>query len=487
MTRRSVYISFIAAGLALLHACKHEPQPIVKPPNGGYPDEVARIFLGKCATAGCHNATSYSAAGGLLLDSWEHLFDGGNTGAVVVPYNIDYSSLLYFINPDSSLGITAEPRMPVNGDPLSKEEYITIRDWIASGAPDKDGNIPFATNPDTRQKVYAIHQGCDMVAVIDVEKDVVMRYIPIGIQPYPESPTHLRMLPDGRYAFAAMWYDHQAYKIDTYTDKVVGAVNMGEMFWSVLQVSADGQKALLSNGDRFNLSLVNTATLQVQHLATNYEMVNPHGIAANAAFDTFYVTAMEGNTVYRYTNNNIKKISIDNKPLTTKSGATPDPYDIMMAPDYSKYFISCAKSNELRIMDTKTDALIKAINIGTQPQFMAMSRKQPYLFVSCMEDPRAEPGTRGSVYVINYNTLEVVKKMEGKMYQPHSIAVDDRNNKVYVFSRNQNYDGPAPHHEGPCSGRNGFYSIFNLNTLEPVTNKKYEILVDPFVADIRFR
>ena len=422
----------------------------------------------------------------MLLDSWEHLFDGADNGAVVVPYSTDHSSLLYFINPDSSLGIKAEPQMPVNQPPLTREEYLTIKEWIAEGAPDKNGNIPFASSPDTRQKIYAVHQGCDDVAVIDVEKNVVMRYISVGVKPYPESATYVSISPDGKYAYIAMWYDHKIYKIDTYTDKIIGSVSMGDMFWNVLHLSPNGESLVVTNGDFYDVMLVNTKTLQAEKLANN-DFVNPHGITSNASFDTFYATSQFGNTVYKFAKGYNKKISLDNNPLTTATGSTPDPYDIIMSPDYSRYFVACANSNELRILNSKTDSVVKVIPIGKQPQTMAVSRTKPYLFVCCMEDNSSVTGFRGSVYVIDYNTLEVVKKIDGKMFQPHSITVDDKDNTFYVFSRNQNYDGPAPHHQGPCSGRNGYYTVYNLNTLSEKNNKRYEVLVDPYISNIRFK
>ncbi|MBL7682903.1 MAG: hypothetical protein JNK00_06045 [Flavipsychrobacter sp.] len=487
MKRKLSYSIVLIGCCIILYACKHKPIQVSPADEyGNFPVEVGKIIVNKCATAGCHNAASYINSGGLLLDSWDHLFNGGNSGAVVVPYSIDYSSLLYFINPDSSLGITAEPRMPLNNTPLTEEEYITIRDWIASGAPDDKGSIPFADKADTRQKIYAIHQGCDEIAVIDVERNVVMRYVQIGIKPYPESATYIRIDKEGRYAYVSMWYDQRIYKIDTRTDKVIGFIDMGDLFWNVLQFSKDGQKIVVTNGDNFDLMQINTVTSQTQKL-TNNDFINPHGVASNASFDTFYVASMFGNTVYKFAQGYNKKISIDKLPLTTITGATPDPYDIIMSPDYSKYFISCAKSGEIRILDAKTDSIKKIIPVGAEPQAMVLSKNEPYLFVCCMEDNTVGAGFRGSVYVINYNTLEVVKKIQGKFFQPHSITVDEKNKIFYIFSRNQNYDGPAPHHQGPCSGRNGFYSIYNLNTLEPVNNKRYEVLVDPYMCDSRFK
>jgi DNA-binding beta-propeller fold protein YncE len=483
-TLRNIIKALPVSLLITTLACKHKPIEVKPGATGGFPDAISEVFIAKCATAGCHNAASYENAGGLLLDSWEHLFDGGNNGAVIVPYSVDYSPLLYFINTDSSMGPVAVPTMPLNHPPLSKEEYIRIRDWVANGAPDRNGNIPFADDAATRQKVYTIFQKCDLVAVIDAAKNVVMRYIPVGTKPFPESLTYIRTSPDGRYAYVCFWYSSDILKIDTHTDKVVAIYNAGYNFWGAMHISGDGQKIALTNGDNFELAVINTGTGAVQKF-TNTGMAYPLGLAPNAAFDTFYITSQYGNTIYRVTAGETKKISIDGQSLTTTSGNTPDPYDIILSPDGSKYFVSCEKSNEIRVFDRSSDQLIKVIPVGKQPRVMTMARSKPYLFVPCMEDDAAA-GFKGSVYIIDYNTLSVAGTITGKFYQPHTVSVDEAAGSVYIFSRNQNYDGPAPHHKGPCSGRNGYYNVYDLNTLQPKDDKRSEILVDPYISATRF-
>lgn len=464
-------------------ACKHESgvAPVAKG-DGNFTGEIGNIMLNKCATAGCHNSLSYTNAGGLLLDSWEHLFDGSSNGAVVVPYSSDYSSLMYFINTDSTLGPVALPTMPLNHTPLTKEEFLLIKKWIDEGAPDKNGNVAFASEPATRQKVYAIHQGCDMVAVIDAEKNVVMRYIPVGKKPFPEGATSLKISPDGRFAYVAFWFTDDVYKIDTHTDKVVSTIALNNNFWPAMAISGDGQTIAVSNTDNYQVSLINTTTTNTQYI-NNAMIVNPYGITGNAAFDTLYITSQFGNTIYKYTNGNVTTISVDGNALTTRTGNTPDPYEIGMSPDYSKYFVACDNSHELRVFNKQNDSLIKIIPVGTRPQSMTFCKTKPYVFVGCTEDDNTGI-FKGSVYVINYNTLEVVQVIKGEFYQPRGISVNEQNNTFYVFSRNQN--GPKPHHSGPCSGRNGYYQVYDLNTLAPKNGRRYEILVDPYMSAIRF-
>lgn len=468
-------------------ACKHnqDAQPDTTVPDN-FPAGIKEIVLNKCATSGCHNAASYTGAGGLLLDSWEHLFDGGSNGAVVIPYNTDNSSLLYFVNTNEQLGTTAQPTMPYNQPALSENEYILLRDWIANGAPDKNGNILFAADAATRQKIYTVQQGCDLVAVIDAAKNVVMRYIAVGKTYDTEQPNNIVMSPQGDYAYVSFWGANLIQKIDTRIDSVVAEVVTPRGFQKAIQISSDGSKLIACNWYAQDLLLIDATNMQViNNYGRDLQFIG--GFAADNA-GGFYATSQFGNTIYYISTNGSKQaISIDGQqPRQTTSATTPDPYRICMTPDRSKYFITCTNTNEVRVMNTATNELLAAIPVGANPQEMAMSTTGPYLFVSCMNDTVSKLEV-GSVYVINYQTNQVVKKIMDKFFQPYALAVDDKNGLCYVFSRNEDKNGPPPHHSGPCFGRNGFYQVYNINTLERHNNKRYEISVDPYGAVARFK
>ena len=456
-----------------------------------YPNEVAQIIITNCATDGCHNQQSYRNAGGLLLDSWEALMNGTNNGACVVPFSPENSSLLYYINTDSAEGIVAKPTMPINQTPLTKAQYKVLRDWIANGAPNIDGIVPFSEQATTRQKTVVTLQGCDKLGIIDGNQ-VIARYIPLGITPQIESPHAVRVSKDGAYAYISFLAGTVIQKVDLTSNQVLETIDIGTGSWNILHVSEDGNKLLVcdwqSNG---KLVLLQTKPLQVLKEfgggATGLFKF-PHGIIANTSFDTFRVTAQYGNYIYKFTadENLYTKISLDGKPLSNNPG-TLDPHELYYTPDKSKYFITCEASNEVRIFDAKKDTLIKTISLGIFPQEIAMSKTKPYAFITCSEDVSSFPGFKGSVYVINYNTLTITKRIDAPFYQPHGINVDDLHAIFYVYSRNVNPSGPAPHHSSSCAGRNGYYQVFDLNTLNLKTNKRFETIVDPYSADTRFK
>lgn len=419
-----------------------------------------------------------------MLDSWDHLFDGGRNGAVIIPYDIENSSLLYFINTHADLGTTAIPTMPLDRTPLSREEYLEVRNWVAKGAPDKNGNIPFGSNAATRQKIYITHQGCDLIGVIDAGKNVLMRYIKAGNSLNNEIPDHIRVSPDGMYAYVCFWNGKLIQKISLVNDSIEAEAKLEEENWKNVHISADGQRLLATTWQSATVVTINTGNMQIVQKYTGFQY--PESIASGSS-GTLYITERFGNTICKLpANGSIQKISIDGKPLTTiPSDSTPNPYRILMSADNSKYFVTCENTSEVRIFDAQTDNLLKVIPVGRMPQEMALSRVQPYLFVTCLNDTVGS-GMVGSIYAINYNTYEA-KRIEGKMFQPHGIAVDDRNGVFYVFSRNQDKSGPQPHHMSPCNGRNGYYNIFSTSTLLPFNSKRYEISVDPYAADVRFK
>ncbi len=493
-----------AASLAFLavclYSCKHPVSQLAAVDDGGYPDAVNRILMLHCSSGptggGCHNASGADYANGLRTDSWDRLFDGGNHGAAVIPFDTVNSPLLHYINTDSTRGVIALPQMPYTGTsytttPLSQAEYNTIRDWIAAGAPDRNGTIPFSDNPDTRQKLYLTEQGSDVLSVVDAARHVIMRNIPIGMVAQIEAPHCVRVSKDGRFAYVAFQHGDWVQKIDTKTDKVVGSVKIsdGDANWNILHVSDDGSKFIIGNfvSAHGQLDIINTATMEVETVVMS-DIAYPHGMASTPGFDTIYVVPQNGNSVYKMynwsTTPRYKVVSIDGRPANVSAGQR-DPHEILFSPDCSRYFLTCQTSNELRVMNAAADTVMAAIPVPAFPQEMAVSRTKPYLFVSCMEGTSPTPGTTGAIVVINYETLQVVKTIWGPFWQPHAVSVDDAAGTFYVASTNQT--GPAAGHNHDAGGRHGWMNVYDLTTLELRSAKNYETLVLPYSSDMRVK
>ena len=485
-------------GAACFMGCKHQPQPIV--PNGNFPPRVAAILLNKCAISGCHNAASHQNADGLLLDTWEHLFQGGNNGAAVIAYSPMYSPLLYVTNTDSSLGFVRLPTMPYSTPDrvmphLSKAEYEVLHDWIAQGAPDAGGNIPFASNPDTRQKIYLTMTGNDIMGVIDAKSKMVMRYFPIGANPVDiESAHDVCFSNSGQYGYVIFYAGNYIQKIDANTDHVISQVDMSGVTgpsgskWSILLNDPASDTAIAAtNWLGFGgFSVINADAMAVDYYVGGLSFSNPHGIESNPSFDTFFIASQFGNVVYRYCNSpkSYKTIPIKGSSTTyTSAPGTPDPHQLQMLPDYSKFYVSCENSNEVRVVDAHSCAVLDSIPVGIYPQEFAICESKHWMFVTCMYDSSAGvlPGRKGSVYVIDYTTDKVVHILYGDFYEPHDVCVDEQDGLVYVCSTN--LDGTA-HHASP-GGKPGWYTVYDLNTLQP-DPRRFEVLVDPYAIANRY-
>lgn len=496
-----VYALSLLACMVTALSCTHKGRTVtVKPDDGNYPADVAGILVGKCATAGCHNNASYQNAGGLLLDTWGHMLQGSVRGAQVVPYSTKYSTLLYYVNTDPALGSTFGAVPGHIDTPLTKDEYMVLVNWIAKGAPDKNGTIPFASDAETRQKMYLAIGGCDLMAVIDAQSKLVMRYIPIG-SVSDLNPHSVRAARDGSFVYVTLYNGGILQKIDMRTDTVTAAASIrdfalgGTGLWSAMTMSPM-DTALLVSGWTSNgcVLAISTATMQRNprksadfRTGASSLFQNPHGVAANKTFDTFYATLQHD--VIKYTFNSSGAL-IYHK-LITASGA---PHEIEMMPDQSKYFVTCPKSSvavnnkELRVYDAHTDTLLKAIPMGTEPLEIAFSPSRNLLFVTCAEDnANPTPGSRGSVYVVNCSTLAVEAILYGDFFQPHGIAIDEQNGLVFIASRNVDPTGPAPHHTTSCAGRPGWYTVYDLNTLKPADTRRHYVPSDPYTIAPRFK
>ncbi len=88
---------------------------------------ISPILDSKCTS--CHNTSKLK--GGLLLDSEEGILKGGESGAVIVPGDINESSLTHNV----LLPAQDKTHMPPKGKPqLSNEEVKMLTWWVESGA-----------------------------------------------------------------------------------------------------------------------------------------------------------------------------------------------------------------------------------------------------------------------------------------------------------------------------------------------------------------
>ncbi len=458
--------------------------------KSGYPEDVGTIIIGKCATIGCHDPRSKEASSGLDLSTWDQMFAGNRSGAVTIAYRADASPLFTFCNIYPELGDTAQlPKMPVNGDPLTKAETTLLKDWINNGAPDRNGKLKF-TQVQGRKKFYVSNQGCDNVSVFDAQARVAMRLVDVGSKPgLIETPHMIKMSPDGNFWYAVFVGGDVVQKYSTDQDSLVGQLNLGGGLWSAIAIADDGNTGYITdwqaNGRIACVDLGNM-TLKAMYQG-NGLLVYPHGIALDDIHDVLYITGQTGNFIY--------KIDVSDPvhpdvgfPMSLEPGVpvnynrSLDPHEISMAPGDSVYFVACEWSNEVRAYRVSDDALLQVFPGFYNCKEMAYSLSNHLLFVTCIDDSVTFAPQHGSVGVIDYSTLTLVKRINTGV-QPHGLAVDDEANRVYIA--NINSIGPAPHHKALCGGQNGYVTMIDMATLDLVPGYKNEVSVFPYSITLR--
>ena len=474
----------------LIISCKHEPPIITDTRGSNYPENVGRIILSKCATAGCHNNASYKGAGGLNLTTWNKLFEGGNIGATVIPYRPDFSTMCYYTNTDTNLGVTLLPTMPVNQPPISKEEYLLLKQWISSGAPSADGKIMFADNPQ-RKKIYVTNKLCDEVTVFDSETLLQMRYIKVGNRSVEEFPHKVLVSPDKKHWYVSFFVTTNIIqKFSAVDDKLVGEINIGDGAWTSFTITKDGRYGFFV--DNSNPGKVAYVDLENEQLLSTYTFSGkfryPTGIAINEVLKKVYVGNVNGNYIYSIDISNplsptIKELIIDGSKTRLTNSVT-DPTELIADPANNYCYIGCTRSSEVRVVDMNTDSILNVIPLGSNPAHMSFSPVTNQLFITCPDDVNSFPGNRGSVVVVDIISGKVIKRLDSG-YQPYGIAADDDRQIVTVVNANLSPDGDEPHHSSNCIGRNGNVTFIDMLTLELVPGIRSEVAVYPYSVSAR--
>ncbi|MCR9120512.1 MAG: hypothetical protein NXI22_26565, partial [bacterium] len=95
-----------------------------------YDDHVKPVLRESCFK--CHNQNEDK--GGLALDTYARLMEGGSSGEVVYAAELDNSRLWHLVNHED------EPAMPPNSPKLAAAKLAVIKKWIDGGALENSGS-----------------------------------------------------------------------------------------------------------------------------------------------------------------------------------------------------------------------------------------------------------------------------------------------------------------------------------------------------------
>lgn len=457
-----------------------------------YPKEISKILKGTCAAKGCHTSESKAAAAGLNLESWDALFEGATGGSAVIPYAPDQSFLLYSINVDSTLGPILKPSMPYGQSPLDAIDYQLIRHWIMAGAKNRDQEERFPPIA-SRRKWYVGHVGCDLVAVFDAESKQIMRYLTVGKNAtLDETLYNVTVSPDAKSWYVTLAnYNATLDKYSTLTDEKVAGIPLGHEGWNTLTITADSKLGFLVS--RFAKEI---AVIDLEHetmVGSPYFMgtgvlnatVHPTRTSVYCPANTrSHLIVLDYNSGGMLSNQRDIDL-VQNVPASITGELMP--LQVAFVPDGSKYYVSCLNSKEIRVFDGATDALLHVITLPSGPINFAISTSTGQLFASCPDDAISfpDPGKYGSIAVVDLASSQLVG-MRYAGFQPYALSVDEVAGYLIVAARNQLQTGPAQHHASLCSGRNGYLTLLDLQTLTEVEDFKQELSVDPVTISVKY-
>ncbi len=472
----------ILLGLAVWMGCRRAEGPVLQQ-QSQYPEPVARILVRRCA--GCHGAMQqapttpghgHSTAPNapppinLNLSSWDSLFYGpAHEVPLVIPFDAEWSHILWKVNRYPEWGPTSAPLcpppVPDSSNLLTKEELEVLRAWIAQGAPNADGRLPWAERMSScNRKAFVCASGSDVVAVFDLDTYRLLRQIPVGIRPgQVESPHYIQISPDKRYFYVTLIAGAAVEKYRTDNYEKVGRVEVGSNP-AHIEFSPDGKYAVITHFTDVapvKLTLIDAERMVVLDELrdpTGQIIARPHGLWITPDFRYAYVTANAGNycTKVEISPDRQRFVDFEQIPLVPSMLPQPDtrwgPYQILAEPTGQYYFVSCDASNEVRVFRQSDDSLVAVIPTPAAPKLMAYH--DGLVYVACLKAkaPALQGDKMGAISVIDATTLRLITNIYGTGHLPRGIGVDPVRGRLLISFENLAGTDPPHHYVGGLPG-----------------------------------
>ncbi len=462
-----------------------------------YTEHIQPIFASGCAFSGCHadnpneeepspedeDVPEDDDGGGLHfqktshtgsrihLTSWEELMSGDRNGAVVVPFKSTKSHLLFHVNYDTLIAPVSSPHMPKTGVNLPDEQIQLLKRWIDEGAQNDIGAIALTNNPEGR--ILVTNQADDLVTVIDRKTSLVARYIQAGVadtrtqQPHAPHNITVDSMNDCYYVNVVSAGKILKFRLHDY-------VKLGE----VSGILSPTQVALTSTGDTAFVAqfatnnnairFFNTKTMQLYPQQISSSLLNkPHGVQISPDFSEVWVTGAfsDNMMVVKLSDLSTSTIPlIENDTLPPGTGNRLIPYQTTMTSDGKFVYVTCQKSNEVRVIDRDSMKVVKIIPVGQFPLIPDITPDNRYVYV-----PNRNTN---SVSIIRTSDNTAWRTISNVGPQPHGIDISADGKYAYVSCENVSAQIP-PHHPTEGSKVPGFVSVIKLSTNQVV--KKIEV------------
>lgn len=412
--------------------------------------DIQPILAQNCNFPGCHNSTDKQA--GIDLTSWDALMkNGSNFGAEVVPYNAQWSHLIQHINRvDTNISAFSDPLMPqakmpyTQGMPLLREQLMKIVDWINQGAKNDNGEVVFSN---ITNKAFITNQASDFVAVVNLDNNHLVRLINVGgrdNQTAPLDAPHVVTVDEqGNYFYVSLISEGYIEKYDARTYEKLGRLYAGNSPAHIV-LSADGSRGWFTNFDATladkKIKEFDTQSMTVTRIIEEFRMTKPHGLRLTHDGNTLLM-ATEGSEFLYIINASTGDITdaIPVDPTVPPNGNGTNnfiPYQVALTHNDAFAYISCLKSNDVRVFDMNTRQFVLTIPVGLNPLALEISPDGRWCYVPNRNS--------NSVSVIDLQTNTVVKTISNVGAQPHKIDFTADGHYAYVTC--ESVSGTFIHH-----------------------------------------
>ncbi len=441
--------------------------PVESNTGTSFSGDVLPVFEQSCNYSGCHNSVDKQS--GIDLTSWNSIMvNGSNFGAEIIPYNSKWSHLLQHINVDTNLAPVASPLMPKalppysNGIPLSVDKVKLIMKWIDEGAKNDYGKVAYEN---IRNKAFITNQASDFVAVVDLDNFFLTRFVRTGESASSlASPHNVAVDNDGRFFYVTLIAEGFIEKFDAMTYEKLGRLQIVTAPGHVI-ISPDGAIGYVTNynvngTERFVRSF-RTSDMTVLNTISDITMNATHGgrITSDGNYLITVSELGEYIQVIRTSDDQVEQ-SIPIDPIVPPTGNGTGlfrPIAVSISPDDNYAFITCDKSNDVRVLDMNTRTITATISVGLFPIQSECTPDGKWLYVANRNS--------NSVTVIDINTFTVAMTIPNVGAQPHGVAVTS--DGKYVFVTCESRSGTYVHHPSVGSsvpGTTAVISVLNGHT-----------------------
>lgn len=455
-------LTITAAALSINFIGCSEKSPISPSERVSFSRDIQPIFENNCNFPGCHSSTDKQA--GIDLTSWKSLMENGSTfGAEVIPFNSKWSHMMQHINRiDTNISPYSEPLMPkvlmpyTNGQPMSPDLIRLVARWIDEGARNDAGEVVFSN---ITGKAFITNQASDYVAVVNLANNHLIRLLEVGGRPGSlqlDAPHVIIVDNQGLYFYVSLIQEGYLEKYDARTYEKLGRVYIGASPAHIV-ISNDGTKGYITDFvTAGSIKAFDTQTMTITADITDFRMNRPHGLRLTHNGEYLLASTQISEMFYiiRTSDNEIENVITVDQTVPPNGNGTSNfyPYQVAITPDDRYVFVSCRKSNDVRVFDMQTRAFVQNIQTGLNPLALEISPDGKWCYVPNQAS--------NSVTVIDVINRVVVKTIPNIGAQPHKIdfTADGR----YAYVTCESVSGGFVHHPPVGSSKPGTTAVIDV-------------------------